>query len=109
MTNPSDSEIQIDSRDYWFKIVDFLQQNWALIDREESGSVIVWFFGDTAGVFDELRLPSEDAARLALIRNGFRRLADDSDSQVFLRPPEPPFRRVAHPNGPIYSSGRFWV
>jgi hypothetical protein len=52
--------------------MDFLQQNWALIDSEDSGGVIIWFLGDTSGVFDELRFPSEGAARLALMRNGFR-------------------------------------
>lgn len=38
------SAVPIISRDYWFKIVEFLQQNWALIDPNESG-VIVWFLG----------------------------------------------------------------
>jgi len=28
--------------------------------------------------------------------------------QSFLSPPSPPFGSVPHPNGPIYSSGRFW-
>jgi len=27
-----DKPVEIRSRDYWFKIVEFLQQNWALID-----------------------------------------------------------------------------
>ena len=30
MTN--DRAVDIRSRDYWFKIVEFLQQNWVLID-----------------------------------------------------------------------------
>ena len=69
-------EVKIKSRDYWFKVVDFLQQNWALIDEQED-CVLVWFFGDTAGVFDELSFKSLDDALEALIRNGFRRYADD--------------------------------
>jgi hypothetical protein len=36
-------EVCITSREYWFKIVEFLQQNWALIDSAE-GNAVVWFF-----------------------------------------------------------------
>lgn len=99
--------IETQSRDYWFKVVDFLQQNWALIDPAEHGTV-VWFFGDTAGVFDELRFESEAAALKALNRNGFKRFSDDQEAQKFIAIPEGPFRRRSHPNGPIYSSGRYW-
>jgi hypothetical protein len=97
----------ITSRDYWFKVVDFLQQNWALIDPI-AGGVKVCFFGDTSGVFDELMFSSETEARDALLRNGLRRYAADERAQGFLAAPEPPFHRRPHPNGPIYSSGRYW-
>lgn len=100
-------EVTITSRDYWFKIVEFLQQNWALVDPDERG-VTVRFIGDTSGVFDEIVFSSSEEADHALARNGFRRLADDEKAQSFLRPPEPLFVRRPHPNGPIYSSGRFW-
>ena len=99
--------VEIKSRDYWFKIVEFLQQNWALIDQQDSG-VVVWFFGDTAGVFDELNFKTEEDAIRALKRNGFKRFADDAKAQEFIAQPEPPFSRRPHPNGPIYSSGRYW-
>jgi hypothetical protein len=100
-------EVSIRSRDYWFKIVEFLQQNWALVDSDERGAT-VWFIGDTAGVFDQIAYSSAEEAFRALPRNGFRRFADDENAQTFLRAPKPPFMRRAHPNGPIYSSGRFW-
>ena len=74
--------VEIKSRDYWFKIVEFLQQNWALIDQQDS-----------------IR---------ALKRNGFKRFADDTETQEFIAQPEPPFSRRPHPNGLIYSSGRYW-
>ncbi|MBB5349964.1 hypothetical protein HNR46_000185 [Haloferula luteola] len=99
--------VEIQSRDYWFKVIEMLQQNWALFDPEPEG-VVVYFFGDTGGVFDQLRFPSPEEATLALQRNGFRRYADDASASAFLRCPEPPFVRRDHPNGPIYSSGRFW-
>ena len=106
MTTPG-SVVPIISRDYWFKIVEFLQQNWALIDPNESG-VIVWFFEDTSGVFDEMMFPSVHEAEDALRRNGFRRHAEDRKAQKFIGVPKPPFHRQPHPNGVIYSSGRFW-
>lgn len=100
-------DIEIKSRDYWFKVVDFLQQNWALIDSTKDG-VVVWFFGDTAGVFDELRFESEAAALKALNRNGFKRFSDDQEAQKFIAIPERSFRWRSHPSGQIYSSGRYW-
>jgi hypothetical protein len=105
--NEETAEIEIKSRDYWFKIVEFLQQNWALLDQTDEG-VVVWFFGDTSGVFDEMTFPSEAAASKALQRNGFKRYAEDPKAHDFIAIPKPPFVRRAHANGRIYSSGRFW-
>jgi hypothetical protein len=70
--------------------------------------VVVYFFSDTSGVFDEIRFASPEEATQALQRNGFRRFEGDASASSFLRCPEPPFTRRSHPNGPIYSSGRFW-
>jgi hypothetical protein len=102
----SDSVI-IESRDYWFKVVEMLQQNWALIEPAASG-VTVYFINDTSGVFDEMPFPSMTVAADALRLNGFNRFADDRRASAFLRVPPPPFYRQPHPNGLIYSSGRFW-
>ncbi|WP_242333341.1 hypothetical protein [Anaeromyxobacter sp. SG66] len=100
--------IEIRSRDYWFKVIEMLQQNWALVDDDASGCATIFFFDDGAGVFDRLVLPSMADADRALIRNGFSRFAEDPEAQTFIRAPEPPFRERSHPNGRIYSSGRFW-
>jgi hypothetical protein len=105
--NSTETEVHIQSRDYWFKIVEFLQQNWALIDATENG-VIVMFFGDTSGVFDQLSFSSSAEAENALLQNGFRKYADDAGAKGFIALPPPPFHHRPHPNGPIYSSGRFW-
>jgi len=102
-----DSQIVIRSRDYWFKIVEFLQQNWALIDVE-TDHAMVWFFDDTSGVFDKLTFATVAEAEAALRRNGFRRFADDPKVQEILAAPQPSFHYRPHPNGPIYSSGRYW-
>ncbi len=100
--------VEIKSRDYWFKIVEFLQQNWALIDQRDSG-VVVWFFGDTAGAFDEFNFKTEADAIRALKRNGFKLFADDTKALEFIAKQEPPFSRRPHSNWPIYSSGSFWI
>jgi hypothetical protein len=101
------SPVSIRSRDYWFKIVDFLQHNWALVDTIAEGTTI-WFLGDTSGVFDKIECPSARDAEVALLRNGFRRFAGDADASKTMTPPAPPFHQQPHPNGPIYSNGRFW-
>ncbi len=56
MNDPS--EIEIVTRDYWLKIVDFLQQNWALIDEDAIGGINVFFLSDTSGVFDRMTFGS---------------------------------------------------
>ena len=103
-----EERINIESTDYWFKVVEMLQQNWALIDKMDDSQFKVYFIGDTSGVFDEMIFPSLDEAHIALRRNGFSGFADDKAAQGFIAPPEPPFYQSSHPNGLIYSSGRFW-
>jgi len=93
--------------DPWFKIVECLQQNWAVvIDRPED--VLVVFYGDTCGVFDEMLFVSRDQAEQALKRNGFSKYSEDKKAQQFILLPEGSFTEQPHPNGRIYSSGRFW-
>jgi len=100
--------VEIHSTDFWVKVVEMLQQNWALIEDEAAGAVRVYFVSDTSAVFDEIAFPSTSSANEALEMNGFRRFAESTGLQSFLRAPAAPFRRSTHPNGPIYSSGRFW-
>lgn len=92
---------------WWVKVVEFLQQNWATIVRCDGG-IVVLFVDDLGGLFDWIEFSDERTARSALVRNGFEEFDKDPSLQEFLRPPQRPqgFRR--HPNGPIYSSGRFW-
>lgn len=100
--------VRIESGDFWVKVVEMLQQNWATIEPDPTTGVRVYFINDTSGVFDEIASPSASTASVALNRNGFRRFANRPDLQSFLRQPPAPFHRATHPNGPIYSSGRFW-
>jgi hypothetical protein len=100
--------VSLNNDDFWVKVVEMLQQNWAEIEPEVAGGVLVYFISDASGVFDEIAYPSAEQAADALRRNGFSRYADSLDLQSFLRPPSAPFHRRPHPNGAIYSSGRFW-
>lgn len=101
-------QLKIESRDIWFKVVDMLQQNWALIDNIAEDIVCVYFIHDGSGVFDRMNFDTIDLAIQGLKRNGFNRYVDDKESQKFISPPKAPFYEAKHPNGPIYSSGRFW-
>jgi len=100
--------VTIHSANYWVKVVDFLQQNWALINQDSDGRARIFFINDTSGIFDELVFESTNHAREALIANRFREFSDSPDLQSLVHPPPAPFHRTLHPNGPIYSSGRFW-
>jgi hypothetical protein len=105
---PVSDVVPIESRDFWVKVVEMLQQNWALIEPKGS-KVTIYFLHDLGGVFDEIPYQSLHEAQTALRINGFRRYDEDpAYSEMFARP-EPPFRRVQHPNGAIYSSARHWV
>jgi len=101
------SNIEITSSDYWFKVVEMLQQNWALIEPTQTGCV-VYFIGDTSGVFDQMEFDTVAEAQKQLQINGFGRYSEDKHAQNFITPPQPPFHESKHPNGAIYSSGRFW-
>lgn len=100
--------IAINSQDYWVKVVGMLQQNWALINRNDDGTCTVFFISDDSGVFDQLSFRSLNDSHKALGANGFTRFLASGNLQSLLVPPPPPFHEGGHPNGKIYSSGRFW-
>ena len=97
----------VSRKTYWVKIVSFLQQNWAAIDDLPNSGVRIWFFSDTSGVFDFIDYPSREAARQALRVNGFS--VWTAEKFDFIGRPCSPFSWRSHPNGGIYSSGRYWI
>ncbi len=105
--SPDQVEVPIRSRDYWFKGLENHQTNWCLIDAGADRSVIAYFFHELSGVFDRLKFETAAQADAELRFNGFVRLAECPDLDQSSAP-LPPFRTDRHPNGPIYSSGRFW-
>ena len=50
--------MEIKSTDFWFKIIEFLQQNWALIEEQSDSGCIVCFIHDASGVFDRMSFES---------------------------------------------------
>ena len=99
-------EIEIANRDYWFKVVDMLQQNWALLDSTKVGMrCIVFFISDRSGVFDQMEFDDTAEAERQLRVNGFVRFVENEEAGSFSAPPPAPFHRSSHPSGPIYSSG----
>jgi hypothetical protein len=106
--HPPPKIIDIKSSDYWFKIVEFLHQNWALIDEQEDGTVKVFFISDISSVFDELEFDSVKDAEKGLKTNDFGRYADDKEAQKFIPSPQRPFRQSELYRNSIYSSGRYW-
>lgn len=102
-------EVRIASENFWFKVVDFLQQSWAIVDVKGS-ECTVWFVNDGSGVFDRLEFASASTALRALHFNGFRRFRElDGQVPSARAAPRPPYRATSHPSGKIYSSGRFWI
>ena len=95
------------AQDPWFKAIEFLQQNWAVVIEGED-DVLVVFYDDTCGVFDEIPFPTRNEAEQALRHNGFSKFLEDKSAQKFIGLPRGKFAERAHPGGKIYSGGRFW-
>ena len=87
--------------------VDFLQQNWAVIEPEGSGFKVL-FFNDCSGIFDSIEFDSLEDTKTALRRNGFENYNKDQEVHNFIAKPKAPLRGGAHLNNSIYSSGRLW-
>ena len=98
-----EEEIEINGSEFWIKVVEFLQQNWALIENRK-GKSIIWFINDNSAIFDSLEFPNKEEAEAGLMWNGFSKFSA-SNYPPFIQPPKPPFHRRMNN---IYSSGRFW-
>jgi hypothetical protein len=102
--------IEVKSTDFWFKIVEFLQQNWALIELGYSAdSCTIFFLNDDSGVFDRIQLDSVSEAKQSLQRNGFSKYSEATKAKEFISPPNAPYHISKHPNGKIYSLVKYWV
>jgi hypothetical protein len=97
--------IRIANRDFWFKITDFLHQNWAVIEPE-SNAYRLYFLTDDGDVFDSILFAMAADAEAALRRNDWIRFDDDAEAADFIGPPEPPYRDGWSPR---YSLGEYWI
>ena len=107
-------EVEINNKDYLYKIVGFSQDNWAFIQPEntDTGECVVMFVNNRSALMDELKFKSRDEACSELKRNGFR---DDDEylskyrSNEPMKKPMPPYvDDTEYESNHIYSSGKHW-
>lgn len=96
-----------DAAQWWVKIVGMLQQNWAIPLPTGSGARVL-FVSDASGIFDHIDYGNQAEAGDALAWNGFNEYDGSPKLMEFFLPPRFPLNADPHPNGPIYSSGRYW-
>ena len=107
-------EVIINNEDYLYKIVGFLQVNWAFIQPENSDTseCVVKFVNNASVLMDELKFDSKDEAYSALKRNGFMNdseyLSQYQSDKPMQKPLPPYFDRTNYESNQIYSSGKYW-
>ena len=124
--NPNGPPVfNINSRDWWFKVVGMLCHNWALIDVNPNDTVTVYFFQDHASSdgYDEdydnqrfaTRIPIIDSidfddledAKYALKNNSFDRLEENPGPWDGAEPEGIFYDNRSNENA-IYSNGKYW-
>lgn len=96
----------ISTTEFWFKVVGFLQQNWALVEPEK-GRFRIYFFDDASKIFDHIDYETFSEAQEGLVRNGFE-CYDDAKGHDHIIKPTGEFSMGNHPQGKIYSGGVYW-
>lgn len=102
-------EIDLRTDDFWIKVVDMLQHNWAVIRPTRGGQIEIIFFHDGSIVFDKISGSSYRQAEADLRRNGFLPYDDpELHFRDFIAKPRAPFLMGSAAKRPIYSSGEYW-
>lgn len=88
--------VDLDSRDFWLNIVDFLQQYWAVIQENKmDSSVKVYFLNDSSVIFASLVFDTAEIAEKALMKNGFKRYDDPLENFTeFITLPQKPYHLI---------------
>ncbi len=96
-----DKSVNIKSRDFWVNIVDFLQQYWALVEKDvETNKANVFFIHEGSGVFARMEFDTIEIAQKALLQNGFKKYSDPLENySEFLTPPKEPFYMLNRSSG----------
>jgi hypothetical protein len=115
----------ISSNDWWVKVLEMLQHNWALIE-ERNGKFTVYFFHDEGttkcfpkgytlsqirnrcAVVDSLEFDSLEGAQDALRRNHFERLEENPGSWDGCQPHGNFYDARGSEEG-IYSKAGYWI
>ena len=90
------TEVKIKSRNFWVNIVDFLQQYWAVVEKnDDSNDVTVYFLHEGSGIFASMKFDNVEIAQKALSQNGFKDYKDPYENfGEYLNPPKEPFYLV---------------
>jgi hypothetical protein len=122
---------EIASRDWWFKVIGMLKQNWALLEQAPSGTVTAYFFhdeGKTLGsngkkpaspyrwwmlydrvaVVDSIPFPTREVAEAALRRNRFE-LVRREPGPWSTKVPRGEMWDARRYEGGVYSQGGYWI
>lgn len=116
---------EIESKDWWFKVISMCCHNWALIERQGEGATVFFFhdLGHTKGgvkgyrhaqlmgrsaVVDSLEFSTLDQALLELDLNGFKRLEEHPGPWDGMEPAGHFFDARGSEKGVYSRSGR-WV
>lgn len=82
---------EIKSTNYWFKIDEFLQANWALIEESEDAKATIFLIGATSEIFDEIHVQTLERAVDELVDNGYELYSEATQLHKCLQPPCSPF------------------
>ena len=94
--------------DWYVKLVEMLQQNWAIIKLGAKTQII--FVNDPGDVFDIIEVKDQETAHDKLMQNGFRKFSSPSWKRPLDEILTPPFKVVdTGERRKIYSSGEYWV
>jgi hypothetical protein len=106
-TTHDSQQHQRNQQNYWFKIVEFLPTNWALIEEHSDSKATVSFINDTSGTFDEITYDTLQQAVNEVMDNGFNLYSQAPYVHRFLKPLTLPSKPVQHINDVIPSNGHF--
>ena len=94
--------------DWYVKLVEMLQQNWAIIKLGETTQII--FVNDPGDVFDIIEVKDQETAHDKLMQNGFDKFSSPSWKRPLDEILTPPFKVVdTGERRKIYSSGKYWI
>ena len=90
---------------WYYKPIDMLVINFAVIS--ENVPDVIRFVDQTGYVFDRMTFGANTSLHEELIRNGFKKVADDDFIKLVGLPEA--IKDLGGETQPVYSSGKFWI